>query len=365
MVKVVNKLGQCYCLRDLPEPPPGRTGWPWTVASPPVAEAMPDGSPWPRVSIVTPSYNQGQFIEETIRSVLLQGYPDLEYLIMDGGSTDNSVDIIRRYEPWLAYWVSEPDRGQSHAVNKGWQRATGDILAFLNSDDLYLSGAIFRAVEALSQKPECAMVYGDGLWVDETGRFLKLQESGPLDARQLLTGTCSYGIPQPTAFMRREAVEAVSGLDESLHMAMDFDLWVKLALRYPLIYVSGPPWAALRFHANMKTTVRAMEGLVADLVVLERGLRDPNCPLGLSIKGNRAYVRVCLDLAIMHLQESKVRLSKEYFIRALRSSLAETMRQSFSRLLIHSYRAIIPGRLQQWVRHLRGIEEQGYSHVRY
>jgi glycosyltransferase involved in cell wall biosynthesis len=326
---------------------------------------MADGSPWPRVSIVTPSYNQGRFIEETIRSVLLQGYPNLEYIIMDGGSTDGTVDIIRKYEPWLAYWVSEKDRGQSHAVNKGWQRATGEILAYLNSDDLYLPGAIHRAVEALSQNQTAALVYSDGIWIDEAGGFLKLQQSGPLDARQMLTGASPFGIPQPTAFMRRDAVQMVGWLDESLHMAMDFDLWVKLALRNPLHYVNGPSLAMLRVHADMKTAVRMLEDRVCTLSALERGLSDPHCPSGLSTMGNKAYARLCLDLAIMHLQDLKVGLSKEYFIRALRSSPTETLNLSLNRFLVQSYRTVIPAGVQHWVRRLRGIEEQSYSHVRY
>lgn len=351
--------------KDLPAPSKGRQGWPWTAEVTPAPETMADGSSWPRVSVVTPSYNQGQFIEETIRSVLLQGYPNLEYIIIDGGSTDGTVDIIRKYEPWLAYWVSEADRGQSHAINKGWQRATGEVLAYLNSDDFYLPGAIVRAVETLFADQAAALVYSDGRWIDENNRFLKLQQSGPLDARKLLSDASPVGIPQPTAFMRREAVQIVGWVDENLHMAMDYDLWVKLALRYPLIYISGPPLAALRMHADMKTKGRVLEDLLSSRSVLERGLSDPNCPPGLSTKGNKAYAKICLDLALLYLQNSKVRISMEYYLRALKSSPAETAWQSLSRLLVHSYRMVIPAGIQDWVRRLRGIEEQSYSHVRY
>jgi cellulose synthase/poly-beta-1,6-N-acetylglucosamine synthase-like glycosyltransferase len=122
----------CPALTELPPPPTGKTGWPWTEGTPALDHTRPDGQPWPRVTIVTPSFNQAEYIEETIRSVLLQGYPNLEYIIIDGGSTDGSVDIIRRYEPWLAHWISEPDRGQSHALNKGFRRASGQIMALLS-----------------------------------------------------------------------------------------------------------------------------------------------------------------------------------------------------------------------------------------
>src|SRR5688572_24844846 len=136
-------------LAQMPPPPPEKTGWPWTEESPQLPDTMPNGQPWPKITIVTPSYNQGQFLEETIRSVLLQGYPNLEYIIMDGGSTDGSVDIIRKYEPYIAYWVSTTDRGQSHAINKGFSLATGHLMGWLNSDDVYAPNALMSIAQSL------------------------------------------------------------------------------------------------------------------------------------------------------------------------------------------------------------------------
>ena len=158
---------RCPTLNELPPPLSEKTGWPWTEGSPKLTDHMTNGNRWPLVSIVTPSYNQGQFIEETIRSVLLQGYPNLEYIIIDGGSTDNSVEIIRKYEPWLAYWVSEPDNGQSEAINRGWSISQGDILAWLNSDDMYTQNAIQTAVSTLQRHPEMTMIYGDTNVINE------------------------------------------------------------------------------------------------------------------------------------------------------------------------------------------------------
>src|SRR5262249_30682863 len=144
----------------LPPPPLGKSGWPWTRGRLVLPPKRPDGSPWPRLSIITPSYNQGQFIEETIRSVLLQGYPDLEYMIIDGGSTDNTVEIIRKYDPWLEYWVSERDRGQSHAINKGFRRSSGALLGWLNSDDVLLPNALATVATALGSPEQRVLIAG-------------------------------------------------------------------------------------------------------------------------------------------------------------------------------------------------------------
>ena len=143
----------CVRLDELPEPPRGKTGWPWTEESSRLPSRGPEGGSWPRLSVITPSFNQGQFIEETIRSILLQGYPNLEYIVMDGGSTDNSAAIIKKYSPWLTYWTSEPDSGQSDAINRGLKRASGDFATWINSDDLLSKNALVQHHHVSALRP--------------------------------------------------------------------------------------------------------------------------------------------------------------------------------------------------------------------
>jgi len=253
---------RCPTLSELPAPPPGKTGWPWTEESQQLPDRMPDGSPWPRVSIVTPSYQQAPFLEETIRSVLLQGYPDLEYLIIDGGSSDGSVEIIRRYEPWLTYWVSEPDEGQSEALNKGFQRATGAIVAWLNSDDWYLPGILPERVAEFVYDPTLALVYGDCHRVNEAGERINTWRTGPLTASSLLMD--GPQIPQQSTFIRAAALSAVGGIDRRLHYVMDFTLWLRLSLVGALKYVPGPV-ANFRKHQGSKGVAAGYAFLVERL----------------------------------------------------------------------------------------------------
>ena len=243
---------RCPTLPQLPPPPPGKWGWPWTEESPLLSDTMPDGRSWPRVSIVTPSYNQGGFLEETLRSVLLQGYPDLEYIIIDGGSTDDSVDIIRRYTAWLTYWVSEPDRGQSDAINKGFRNGSGSILAWLNADDLHEPGAVSAAARTFSDHPDAVLLYGDCANIDPDGKVFSLSRSRAYDRDRLIRFWPNF-IPQPTAFFRRSAFEAAGGLDVSLHFAMDYDLWIRLGALGSAVYLPRT-LARFRVHPSSKTS---------------------------------------------------------------------------------------------------------------
>lgn len=223
-------------LADLPAPPPGRTGWPWTEAPPPVAERKSNGDAWPRITVVTPSYEQGAFLEETIRSVLLQGYPNLEYIVIDGGSRDGSVEIIRNYAPWLAYWTSEPDGGQSHAINKGLARSTGAIQAWLNSDDTYYPG-VLRTVALAMASRSCDLLIGGmdkvRAYPDriEFVRRSSPNRGAPFHRRAILAGgrRATFHFIQPPMFWQREIWERTGGLDERYRYAMDTE-WCNRAL---------------------------------------------------------------------------------------------------------------------------------------
>ena len=202
----------------------------------------------PLVTVVTPSFNHGRFIRETIESVLGQGYPNIEYLVMDGGSTDGTVAILRGYGDRVR-WVSEPDRGQANAINKGWRRARGSILAYLNSDDTYLPGAVERAVERLHAEPDAALVYGEGYHVDEAGQIIERYPTEPFKLARL-EETCF--ICQPTVFVQHDVVERVGFLDESLNYCMDYDLWIRAARLGRFAYI--PEYlATTRLHAGTKT----------------------------------------------------------------------------------------------------------------
>ncbi len=202
------------------------------------------------VSIVTPSFNQADFLEETIRSVLAQDYPHIEYIIIDGGSTDGSVEIISRYQNRLAAWVSEPDLGQTDAINKGFSLAHGDLLAWLNSDDTYEPGAVTEAVAFFQSHPQVGLVYGDANFINERGQVIGRFPAAQTSYAKLRRGYVH--IPQQAAFFKSALWREVGPLDTSFYFAMDYDLWVRLAAKAPLVYLPRT-WANFRLHGGAKT----------------------------------------------------------------------------------------------------------------
>jgi glycosyltransferase involved in cell wall biosynthesis len=204
----------------------------------------------PRISIITPSFNQAQYIEETIQSVLSQDYPNIEYVVIDGGSTDGSEEIIRRYAPQLAYWISEPDRGQSHAINKGFTHCTGDLVAWLNSDDVYLPGALRAVGEAYAANPERIIAGAVINHWEESGREKVILQQLEI-SRMLRFWSKEWSWHQPGIFFPRSALTKVGSLEESLHYCMDYDLVLRVLPQYE-VSAFDQPLVRFRVHESAK-----------------------------------------------------------------------------------------------------------------
>jgi len=219
----------------------------------------------PLVSVVTPSYNQGRYIEKTIQSVLNQDYPNLEYIVVDGGSSDNTVEILKQYEGRLT-WISEKDRGQADAINKGFYMAKGEIVAWLNSDDTYLPGAVHKSVRYFEAHPEVGMLYGEGYHIDADGELIERYYSEPFDYKRL-SEVCF--ICQPTVFLRAEVIRTVGPLDVTLDYCMDYEYWMRIAKQFRIGYLEEF-LANSRLHLDTKTLSKRVEVHQETLQVVKR-----------------------------------------------------------------------------------------------
>jgi glycosyltransferase involved in cell wall biosynthesis len=241
----------------------------------------------PTVSIVTPSLNQAGFLEETILSVLTQDYPNIEYLVMDGGSTDGSIGIIRKYAERLSFWASEPDCGQAQAINRGWRRATGDIVAWLNSDDLYTPGTVSIAVSALQRMPDVDLVYTDCIDLDSTHGTSRRRKARQQDVVSLLLD--GVHIPQPTVFLRRTLLDRIGLLDESLQLTMDYHLWLRAACYGRIRYLPDACLAIVRLHPDAKSHARFLQFPEELVRALDRFYTLPDLPREARHVRKRAY----------------------------------------------------------------------------
>jgi glycosyltransferase involved in cell wall biosynthesis len=225
---------------------------------------------WPKISVVTPSFNQAAFLERTIQSVLSQDYPNLEYIIIDGGSTDHSVDTIKKYADKLAYWVSEKDNGQTHAINKGFRRATGDIVAWLNSDDEYCPFALKNVAEAFMADKDIDFVFGNRITIDETGRILRQDRHTKFSfrAQVILLSILS----QPASFWKRSIFEKHGYLDESLRFAMDFEFFCRIGSQIKAKHIRKN-LARFRWHGTSKSCTIHQIGLQECGLIQEKYLQ--------------------------------------------------------------------------------------------
>ncbi|RYD73184.1 MAG: glycosyltransferase [Verrucomicrobiaceae bacterium] len=241
-------------LSELPPPPTGKTGWPWTVESEPVPE-LSCGHECPKITVVTPSYMQGGYLEETIRSVLLQGYPNLEYFVLDGGSRDNSAEIIRRYEPWLAGWRCEKDEGQAATINEGWARASGDVVAWINSDDWYQVNAFAAVAPQFVGQTPAHWIQGAVDDHSSEGQFLRRRSAAATPLAKAI-GFRDFGYHQPGMFWGRELITKVGSLDTTFDCSFDLEFWARsLAHGFELKPLEQAV-ACFRQHADAKTCRR-------------------------------------------------------------------------------------------------------------
>jgi cellulose synthase/poly-beta-1,6-N-acetylglucosamine synthase-like glycosyltransferase len=244
-------------LHQLPPPPPGKTGWPWTEETDP-GLFSPD-TEWPKISIVTPSYNQGEFIEKTIRSILLQDYPNLEYFIVDGGSSDNSVETIYKYSKWISQWGSEPDKGQSDALNKGFTFASGDFLGWINSDDFLLPGALFKLADSIKSNPDISIWVGEADKRTAKGELIYTCKVPELSLESFLhwrnpqrPRNKGYFL-QPACFFSKKAWEECGPLRQDLDYCMDVALWLEMVQKFKFGRIEEKMAVAIG-HPTAKTT---------------------------------------------------------------------------------------------------------------
>jgi glycosyltransferase involved in cell wall biosynthesis len=222
----------------------------------------------PRISVIVPSFNQEKYLELTLRSILDQNYPELELIVIDGGSKDGSADIIRKYQQHMKFWCSEPDGGQTQGIIKGFAHATGEILCFLNSDDLFAPGVLNEVAEYFSQHPDVDAVYGDTLWIDAEGMALRQQKEIPFN-RFIWLYTYNY-IPGMSMYWRRSIYDRTGGFDPAFQLAFDADLWIRLSDAGGKIKHITRQWSQMRFYPQQKNLRLRVKSDQEDMLIRSR-----------------------------------------------------------------------------------------------
>lgn len=290
-----------------------------------------DDTKTPLVSIVTPSYNQGKFVSETIDSVLRQDYKDIEYIVVDGGSTDNTLDILKGYEDRFK-WISEKDEGQADAINKGWIKARGSILAYLNSDDTYfLKNSVSIAVEYLRNNPDVGIVYGRSVFVDSDGRRLGYYDSFPFEYDAVFRN-CLNPIPQPSAFLKREVIEKVGYLDENVQFAMDWDLWLRAGRYFKIKYIPDI-LSTYRIHPDSKT-ISGLLKLADDTVYIYKKLFSSGLSESIKKDEDKVMAIAYSKSAQRYFAGGDLQKAGESFLRALKLNHASLGMREYIKLFL-------------------------------
>lgn len=251
---------RCPSITELPSPPLGHTGWPWTAEGVHLPDKTPNGSPWPRICIITPSYNQVEYLEATIRSILLQGYPDLEYIVMDGGSTDGSLEVIQKYSSWLSHWESNSDGGQYAAIEKGSSLSNSEIMAWLNSDDMYFPWTLKTIGEVFESFPNVDWLTTSNIATTaDDGNTIAFLNQTNYSRRWFFKNRnlrkTNWVIQQESTFWRNRLWKRAGGkMASQLHYAGDFELWARF-FEYAILVTTNIPLGIFRYHKDQKTGV--------------------------------------------------------------------------------------------------------------
>ncbi|HSA37677.1 MAG TPA: glycosyltransferase family 2 protein [Methanoregula sp.] len=290
----------------------------------------------PLVSIITPSFNKGPYIEETIQSIRNQGYTNTEHIIIDGGSTDETLAILKKYNGQVS-WISEPDRGQSDAINKGWKIARGEIIAYLNADDTYTPDAVGIAVTYLNEHPDIGVVYGDGILTDETGKVLCPYHAGEFSMRELIY--CRDNILQPAVFLRKAVYDRIGGIDEDLHLAMDLDYWIRAGLQFRIAYIPVP-LATAKIYRDAKS-VLLMHNYIRDYeVILKKVFSDPHLPPQLASEKNAVYTYVYTKGGLDYIHLGMTRDGLGYIWKAFWMNPLQCMADVFVLIVKYGHRKV-------------------------
>jgi glycosyltransferase involved in cell wall biosynthesis len=283
----------------------------------------------PLVSIITPSFNKGPYIEETILSVGNQTYKNIEHIIIDGGSTDETISILKHYNKDLK-WISEPDEGQSDAINKGWRLAKGDIIAYLNADDTYLPEAIETAVHFFEKNPDIYMVYGDGLITDEYGNNQRPFHCGEFNLKDLVF--CQSYIFQPSVFLRKEIFDSVGDVDVKLHLAMDHDYWLRTALIYHIGYLPHPLSVA-KIYRDAKSSALMHNYVIECEYILDKLFANTHIPHEILQYKNEAYNFVYVKGGLDYIHVKMIKEGTQYLWKAFRMNPGRCIKNTMALIL--------------------------------
>ena len=287
----------------------------------------------PLVSIVTPSLNQGRFIEETILSVKNQTYPHIEHIVVDGSSTDETLGILRKYSDSIT-WISEPDEGQSDAINKGWRMCNGQILAYLNADDTYMPSSVQTAVEFFTRNPDVSMVYGDCNLIDEQGRMTGKYPTREFHLQRILCALCP--IPQPAVFFRKVLLDEVGYLDTRLHMAMDLDLWIRIGMKFVVQHIPEV-LASFRLYPGTKSLSEKYRFSLDRLTILDKVYSDLKLPREVKSLRRRAYSYAHFEAGLAYYQLHQMKEARRHLLWSIVLSPMRMRARGMPTVLIRSF----------------------------